>query len=1013
MTESNKVTPIDIQYLTRKFQQQENNNTKHKIQNLKVSNEPKHQQEQIIDKISNQNSPNNLNISSVSSTYSSEEISSSSSSSSTSSKSFQDFIHTQEYNNKMVKHKLAAELDTFNESNTNDIITMNQQPLKMITFNPPSVSSSPSLSSNNKRPAPLAPTVINNIIKHHEPVVKIKDNQLKLTTASKKQAPILQTQNETKILSEETVVTTTTATTKLSTSLSSSTKSNKSVFSSILSTTEESTSTTCSNLTNENNNINNKNDCENNNNICRLPLSSSSSSSTSSTSSVKSNKIDTHRLLDDNHLSNSSSDEQKEDLSPNPIVNSNNQHANTTDSGFCFNNLAYDDFNSTSYLVDNTSNMTNNELMMSDLSNVREMAIDCPDNFMPEVKTKPCYPPVLNTLNNTTVLTTTTTTTTTAPTTTNTNSHQKNILKPLLNIIGSKDKNTDNNSSTSTTTKTKKKNKNNKNKKTDIVIVEQKQAVVEQLPEPSVASIMPTSNVQDKQEEIPQPEPQIQPQQQEPPPIPDTLPPTPISEANANIIIASSSLIHPNPNANLAPQQPLSASSSSIQFIDEDTRSRIMLNNTTSTNLLICDSPAKDLDQQNKVVSVGKKLFEKQKQIVNGEIVETEPTTEQENTTLKEESCSIQMTESEMRKHKEREDFFLANSLRTSEKLKKLSAGTVMKKVPTAAAATTTTQATTFTNDFMKCGTVNDGFEMDDFDMAKSIRQPTPPLRHDQQMTCFDDLIQSINQLDIDFKNLATNNCNNNDSNIKLIEQFKEITTTKDNIIINEDNKICIQLNDTNNYFKAIQEKSFELALSSPPIMSSSTTSPVISSSSNAISPSTGSSGSTGSTTNDFQSNNINNKPDINHISKTIEIQDLFKHIDLIQNKIESIKHHTNRASSTPTMLVRNIENEFNKTDEIAFSNSGDFDIEKFFHSCNQDINLLVRLCETDNFKNTLNLYNKLIKLNASLSLKPLASNSHQLSQEVNTKSFLFPFLFLLLISICLFKNLNIIIIYD
>ncbi len=332
-------------------------------------------------------------------------------------------------------------------------------------------------------------------------------------------------------------------------------------------------------------------------------------------------------------------------------------------------------------------------------------------------------------------------------------------------------------------------------------------------------------------------------------------------------------------------------------------------------------------------------------------------------------------------------------------------------------------------SDILKYGTVNNCFEMDDDleimdqDLKKNAlkstslnvittqsvqRPPTPPLRLDQPMVCcFDDLIQSINQLDIDFnkENYITN------TNVKLIEQFKEIMVTKNlaenSLSLCEDtSNICIELNDTNNYcFKSMQEKTFEcLALATntttPPTTVSNTTSPsnntssspVISnsnSSSNAISPSS-ESNSTNFKTGD--SSKESNNEDLTQISKTIEIQDLFKHIDLIQNKIESIKQNhssSGRNSSTPTTMNRNSENMSARSGElvteVGLLKSGEdaFDLEKFFSSCNQDINLLVRLCETDNFKNTLNLYNKLIKLNASLALKPVASNSHHLSQEV------------------------------
>lgn len=48
-----------------------------------------------------------------------------------------------------------------------------------------------------------------------------------------------------------------------------------------------------------------------------------------------------------------------------------------------YNNLAFDN-NATDYFE---------EILIDESCDHREMAIDCPDNFVPEFKTKPCYPP--------------------------------------------------------------------------------------------------------------------------------------------------------------------------------------------------------------------------------------------------------------------------------------------------------------------------------------------------------------------------------------------------------------------------------------------------------------------------------------------------------------------------------------------------------------------------------------------------------------------------------------------
>lgn len=47
------------------------------------------------------------------------------------------------------------------------------------------------------------------------------------------------------------------------------------------------------------------------------------------------------------------------------------------------------------------------------------------------------------------------------------------------------------------------------------------------------------------------------------------------------------------------------------------------------------------------------------------------------------------------------------------------------------------------------------------------------------------------------------------------------------------------------------------------------------------------------------------------------------------------------------------------------------------------NISLLRKVYETNNFQNTINLYNKIIKLNSKLELKPIVNNSKLLSQEV------------------------------
>lgn len=239
-----------------------------------------------------------------------------------------------------------------------------------------------------KRPAPLAP----------ESVVKIKDHQIKKNIELPTQASAIY----------------------------SSTKSNKSAFSSL-----SSSASNHSGLYPNNPNI---------------QLTSSSSSSSSSTKSFKSssaassikdknlcipqsaavsanNYCSTSSVSSDGSVLSSSSPPPSPPSIDSKLVTTKDKLVNSP--GY-YKNMAFESdlvvmLNDESCDV-GIDDVIDNEMMMVEY-NSREMAIDCPDNFVPEIKTKPCYPP--------------------PPTTHNTPTNQsllqatsnKNILKPLLSII--------------------------------------------------------------------------------------------------------------------------------------------------------------------------------------------------------------------------------------------------------------------------------------------------------------------------------------------------------------------------------------------------------------------------------------------------------------------------------------------------------------------------------------------------------------------------------------------------
>ena len=223
----------------------------------------------------------------------------------------------------------------------------------------------------------------------------------------------------------------------------------------------------------------------------------------------------------------------------------------------------------------------------------REMAIDCPESFVPEVKTKPCYPPFsvppFSTARNEEqqpVLT---------PKPVNT---KNNILKPLLTIIKGDSDSSDH------TSKTQKKAKNKKQAaKTEAV----KQVTTGQQPAPVVKLV---------------------------PPSPEKPVVAPVARQELSIMSETLKTNEDDQQALIDQQasRPLTtgrqvefSAESSMRFIDEDTKSRIV--GLSQSNFH--DSPmskfqgllaAESNAQVSGKVSLGKKLFEKQRQNVDSQL---------------------------------------------------------------------------------------------------------------------------------------------------------------------------------------------------------------------------------------------------------------------------------------------------------------------------------------------------------------------------------------------------------
>ena len=149
-----------------------------------------------------------------------------------------------------------------------------------------------------------------------------------------------------------------------------------------------------------------------------------------------------------------------------------------------------------------------------------------------------------------------------------------------------------------------------------------------------------------------------------------------------------------------------------------------------------------------------------------------------------------------------------------------------------------------------------------------------------------------------------------------------------------------------------------------------------------------------------FKSIQINAFETTTRTPACIDIHDLFKHIDLLQAKLDQAKTTTSLSGSCASyeslLTTTTVTSAGNTLDAFSMVTQMDNElVEKLYAACNQDVVLLRKMCETANFRNTLGLYNKLIKLNATVSLKPVASNAQELANEVREIRFFWKFYFL------------------
>jgi hypothetical protein len=347
-------------------------------------------------------------------------------------------------------------------------------------------------------------------------------------------------------------------------------------------------------------------------------------------------------------------------------------------------------------------------------------------------------------------------------------------------------------------------------------------------------------------------------------------------------------------------QQQLSCSYSSIQFIDEDAKSRVNLNETTTTTATAYQSVAQDSAVSKP--SVGKKLFEKQKNQLN-------------------------------------------------------------------------------------CGAVNVGFEMDEpgvqevDDNNKTIkkltRAPTPPHPSSStNLTCFNIIVPQTEDED------ELENAKKIDQ-LKLIEEKFTSTTTNEPVPVSISPASCslISSNKSNSFRLLETETTASNNLYPPNYLDYSALTSLSSISNN-------------------RQNLLETTTTLSvsmqqpqSCSRTYDIGEIFKHFDVLQSKLDLLKLNNNTTTTTTTVnSATNSADLFASNQPVkaaanSLSTTVDSDLDSLYKTCNNDINLIRKLIKTENFKNTLNLYNKFIKLSSKYDLRPITTDGDHSSSSSTTTS--------------------------
>lgn len=373
-------------------------------------------------------------------------------------------------------------------------------------------------------------------------------------------------------------------------------------------------------------------------------------------------------------------------------------------------------------------------------------------------------------------------------------------------------------------------------------------------------------------------------------------------------------------------QQQLSCSFSSIQFIDDDAKSRLNLNDTTLTNTtanmtapLITTDKAVQNTISNGKVSLGKKLFDKQKLDIEN-IKSDEFTSGNVN-------GGFEMEESESHIEDNDEKDLISRGVKKQ----------VIARAPTPPNPANSTNFTCFNI----------------IDASSSVQIPIESRNAAEQ----DDDLENIKKI----------------SELKLIEEkFIDFKSTQP--LMNSAMSPAASLISSSSKSNSFRLLETETTASNYPTNNYLDYSAVTSVSSI--------SNKHNSHTNNILNNNLEtttiSTTTSTIMSKTYDITEIFKHFDVLQSKLDLLKlnnnNHHNIISTNKTAA------------ETKPNYLCDNDLDNLYKTCNNDINLIRKLIKTENFKNTLNLYNKFIKLASKYDLKPFENDSSNLADEVIIK---------------------------